>query len=563
MERFWSVSRRAFLLGAGATAVAARAFGRGHAMRRIAPNRASEAFDPDVELDLICKRGETPILAGAPTRVWRYVGNLIKGPANALTAAPDAYLGPLLRFSKGQKVRIRLRNELPEETITHWHGLHVPMLMDGHPTAAIDPGETYVYEFEIRNRAGMYFYHPHTHEKTATQVYRGLAGAIIVEDEEERALGLPSGEFEIPLVIQDRSFDDDNQLAYGGDMHTSMFGFYGDRVLVNGRCDFSLDVASRAYRLRILNGSNARIYKLCWDDRTPLTVIGVDGGLLERAETRPYVMLAPAERVDLLVDFSGRPQGAKLTMLSGAFYGLIPPMAQRMMGSDLAMGEEFPLFTAQVTKASSDSWKLPKKLSTIRRFRQEDIANLDNPIPIAITMAHMAMLLNGRPYDHDDIEPRERIPVDTTQLIEIFHERGGMGMGMGMGGMGDMGMAGMGRMEMMGGGGMMRGRMGGMGMERGMGRGMGMMGMMSMAHPIHLHGQQFEIIERRFEGDEDAYASIRDGFIDSGLKDTVLVAPGERLRIVKPFGDFKGRFMYHCHNLEHEDAGMMREFSVE
>jgi FtsP/CotA-like multicopper oxidase with cupredoxin domain len=556
MKRFARWSRRAFLLGAGATAVAARAYGQGHAMRRIAPNRASEAFNPDVELELICKRDKAPILAGAPTRVWRYVGNLIKGPPNALTALPDTYLGPTLRFVKGQKVRIRLRNELPEETITHWHGLHVPMLMDGHPTAAIDPGETYVYEFEIRNRAGMYFYHPHTHEATATQVYRGLAGAIIVEDEEERALGLPSGEFEIPLVIQDRSFDDDNQLAYGGDMHTSMFGFYGDRVLVNGRRDFTLDVASRPYRLRILNGSNARIYKLCWDDHTPLTVIGVDGGLLEKAETRPYVMLAPAERVDLLVDFSGRPQGSKLTMLSGEFDGLIPPMAQRMMGSDLAIGEEFPLFTARVTKTASDSWKLPERLSTIRRFRKEDIANLDNPIPIAITMAHMAMFLNGRPYDHDDIQPRERIPVDTTQLIEIFHKHGGMGMG------------GMGRMEMMGGmgmmgrgmmgGGMMRGRMGGMGMG-----GMGMMGMMSMAHPIHLHGQPFEIIERSFEGDEDAYASIRDGFIDGGLKDTVLVAPGERLRIVKPFGDFKGRFMYHCHNLEHEDAGMMREFSVE
>ncbi|PWB88414.1 bilirubin oxidase, partial [Methylocystis sp. MitZ-2018] len=128
---------------------------------------------------------------------------------------------------------------------------------------------------------------------------------------------------------------------------------------------------------------------------------------------------------------------------------------------------------------------------------------------------------------------------------------------MGMGGMQGRGMMGGGMMR----GGMMRGRMGGMGMG-GMG-GMGMMGMMSMAHPIHLHGQPFEIIERRFEGDEDAYASIRDGLIDSGLKDTVLVSPGERLRIIKPFGDFKGRFMYHCHNLEHEDAGMMREFSVE
>ncbi|MEF3366995.1 multicopper oxidase family protein [Methylocystis sp. 9N] len=555
MQRLAQLSRRGFLLGAAAVAAPWRAYGEGHAMGRIAPNQASESFNPDVEIELVCKRDQAQILSGKPTKVWRYAGNLLKGPPNALTASVEGYLGPLMRFVKGQKIRIRLRNDLPEETITHWHGLHVPMLMDGHPMAAIDPGQTYVYEFEMRNRASMYFYHPHTHEATATQVYRGLAGAIIVEDEEERALGLPAGEFEIPLIIQDRSFDDDNRLAYGGDMHTSMFGFYGDRILVNGRPDLRLEVASRAYRLRLLNGSNARIYKLCWDDGTPLTVIGVDGGLLEKPETRPYVMLGPAERVDLFVDFSGRAVGSTLVMRSGRFYGMIPPMAQRMMGSELMVGDDYPLFTARVTRATSDSPKLPEKLSTIRRRRQEEIANPNDPIPIAITMAHMAMLLNGRSYDHEDIQPRERIPVDTAQLIEIFHEHGQMGMGgMGMGG------AGMGRM------GMMRGHMGGgMGMMGGgMGGGMGMMAMMSMAHPIHLHGQPFEIVGRAFDdGDAEAYASIREGFIDSGLKDTVLVAPGERVRIVKPFDDFKGRFMYHCHNLEHEDAGMMREFLVE
>ncbi len=523
MQRLAQLSRRGFLLGAAAAAAPWRAYGEGHAMGRIAPNRASESFNPDVEIELVCKRDQAQILSGKPTKVWRYAGNLIKGPPNALTVSPESYLGPLMRFVKGQKIRIRLRNDLPEETIAHWHGLHVPMLMDGHPMAAIDPGETYVYEFEMRNRASMNFYHPHTHEATATQVYRGLAGAIIVEDEEERALGLPSGEFEIPLVLQDRSFDDDNQLAYGDDMHTSMFGFYGDRILVNGRPNLKLEVASRAYRLRLLNASNARTYKLCWDDGTPLTVIGVDGGLLEKPETRPYVMLSPAERVDLFVDFSGRAVGSKLTMRSGRFYGMIPPMAQRMMGSALMVGDEYPLFAATVTRAMSDSPKLPEKLSTIKRYRSEEIANTKDPIPIAITMAHMSMLLNGRPYGHDDIQPRERIPVDTVQLIEIFHERGHMGMG-----------------------------------------GMGMMGMMSMAHPIHLHGQPFEIVGRTFEGgDDEAYASVREGVVDSGLKDTVLVAPGERVRIVKPFSDFKGRFMYHCHNLEHEDAGMMREFSVE
>ena len=208
-------------------------------MRKIAPNWASPNFNPDVDMELTCRPSEVPILDGRATGVWRYAANLLKGPENTLTTLPDSYLGPLMRFQKGQKIRIRLRNGLPEPTITHWHGLHVPVLMDGHPMYAIDPGETFVYEFEMRNRAGLYFYHPHTHEATATQVYRGLAGAIIVNDDEERALELPSGEFEIPIILQDRSFNDDNQLVYGGGMHAQMVGFQGDHVLVNGRPDYA------------------------------------------------------------------------------------------------------------------------------------------------------------------------------------------------------------------------------------------------------------------------------------------------------------------------------------
>jgi FtsP/CotA-like multicopper oxidase with cupredoxin domain len=543
------LTRRGFLMSTAALAAPALAFGEG--MPHSAPRTASESFNPDVDIELLCQRASVQILDGSPTAVWRYSGALLKGPANTLSVLPESHLGPLMRFVKGQKIRIRLRNELPEATITHWHGLHVPMEMDGHPMAAIEPGQTYVYEFEMRNRAAFNFYHPHTHEATATQVYRGLAGGIIVEDEEERALGLPSGEFEIPLVLQDRSFDDGNQLAYGGGMHRDMFGFYGQRILVNGRPDFRLEVASRAYRLRILNGSNARVYKLCWDDRTPLTVIGVDGGLLEKPETRPYVMLAPAERVDLWVDFSGRAIGSKLVMRSGAFDGLVPPMAQRMMGGGLIVGDDYPLFAVTVSRVTSESPKLPEKLSTIRHYRMEEIANRDNPRPIALSMGHMQATLNGRAYAPDDVMDIERVPVDTVQLFEVFHAHGGgMGTGMGMG----MGM-GMNR----GGMGMGPGMMGG-GM---MGGGMGMMGM-DMAHPVHLHGQPFEVLGRAYAGDDpEAYATIRDGLIDSGLKDTILVTHGERVRIAKPFGDFKGRFMYHCHILEHEDMGMMREFSVE
>ena len=124
----------------------------------------------------------------------------------------------------------------------------------------------------------MSIYHPHPHTMTASQVYHGLAGAILVNDQEEQKLGLPNGEYEIPLVIQDRRFDDNNQLVYASHMRDRMMGFYGDRILINGRPDFNLDVASRAYRFRILNGSTARIYKLAWDDNSPITVIGTDGG---------------------------------------------------------------------------------------------------------------------------------------------------------------------------------------------------------------------------------------------------------------------------------------------
>jgi hypothetical protein len=186
----------------------------------------------------------------------------------------------------------------------------------------------------------------------------------------------------------------------------------------------------------------------------------------------------------------------------------------------------------------------------------------------------MKMVLNGRPYAYNDIQPNERIPVDTVQLMEIFHahggghggtakpdmQHGGEESGHKKGGMRMRGMnhedGGMG-MGMRRGGGPGGHKMGGM-----MGGGMGMM--MSMAHPIHLHGQYFQILDRSLDGPESkGYASVKEGFIEGGWKDTVLVMPGERVRIIKPFQDFKGLFMFHCHNLEHEDMGMMRDFSVE
>ncbi|BBA36785.1 blue copper oxidase CueO [Methylocaldum marinum] len=565
-------SRRRFLFQTGAGVLAAASLPAWlramemHGMPKLAPNRASPDFKPDVEIELAARQGAISIPPGQLTRVQHYTGKLLSGPKDTLTELPSSYLGPLIRLHKGQKVRIHLRNDLMEPSITHWHGLHVPALMDGHPMYIIDPGETFVYEFEVINRASLYFYHPHPHEITARQVYYGLAGGLIVNDEEEARLELPSGEYEIPVVLQDRRFNAQNQLIYGPHMHDRMMGFYGDRILVNGLPNAEFEVASRAYRLRFLNGSNARIYKLGWSDGTPVTVIGVDGGLLESPETFPYVMLAPGERLDVWADFSGRPKGSELTMRSLPFSGVLPMMAEHMMGRGgrrgmgggmmggmgmmgamgLPVGSDYPLFKIRVTRETGESPRLPSRLAKFDRYTLDDVANPGKPVPIAISESPMAMLLNGRSYAFNDIQPFERIPIDTVQLMEIFHTHGGHGM----------------RGRMMG---MMGGRGSG---DQSEGQGMGMMGgmgmMFSMAHPIHLHGDQFQVISRTVSGQRaDGYATVKEGLVSSGWKDTVLVMPGETVRMIKPFHHFRGVFMYHCHNLEHEDMGMMRDFLIE
>ncbi len=502
-------------------------------MPKLAPTKASPNFYPDVEIDLFAKPASIPILDGSKTSVLQYTAKLIKGSKDTITEIPNSFLPPVIRLQKGQKVRINFHNGLSVSTVTHWHGLHVPQIMDGHPMYSIDSSEVRVYEFEVVNRASMNIYHSHQHGATAKQFYFGLGGAMIVNDQEEAALDLPSGEFEIPLVIQDKQFDSDNQLVYSSMMPNKMMGYIGDKILVNGFSNFKLNVASRAYRFRVMNGSTSRIYKLAWEDGMPITVIGVDGGLLEQPEIKPYVMLAPGERLDVWADFSGRNEGAELTLKSLAFAGVLPKMAEMRHGKGaLSVGSEYPIFTIRVTKKVSETHKLPMQLSKFKHHEISDTANQNNPLPIGISEAPMSMLLNGRAYEFNNPLPFERVKLGSTQLIEIFHAHG--------------------EMKHENGGEMQRGgRMGG-----------GMMDL-SMAHPIHLHGQSFEIVSRSFSGDSTAYDTVREGFINSGLKDTVLIMPMERIKIIKPFHDFKGLFLYHCHNLEHEDMGMMREFSVE
>ncbi|MCX7077273.1 MAG: multicopper oxidase domain-containing protein, partial [Methylococcales bacterium] len=357
---------------------------------KLTPNKSNPNFHPDVELDLVCKPIEISILKGAATKVLHYQATLIKGPKDTVVDIPHSYLGSMIRLQKGQKVRINFHNALSQSSVVHWHGLHVPQVMDGHPQYAIESGETLVYEFEVLNRANMNMYHPHPHGATAKQVYFGLAGAVIVNDDEEAALDLPSGGYEIPLVIQDKQFDSDNQLVYSPNRHQRMTGVTGETILVNGQANFHLEVESRAYRLRVMNGSTSRIYKLAWDDGMPMTIIGVDGGLLEQPEVKPYVMLAPGERLDVWADFSARNEGSQLTLKSLAFSGVMPKMAMGMNRSSLAVGSEYPICTIKVTRKVSESHKLPTKLAKIHRYGIHETANPNNPLPISISESPMS-----------------------------------------------------------------------------------------------------------------------------------------------------------------------------
>ena len=526
---------------------------------------AERAGEPDASIDvhmeLRAVQEEVALRPGAPTRVWRYRGKVLSGDASTLEASDATYLGPIIRVRRGQRVRIDLVNELPEPTIVHWHGLHVPDTMDGHPRFAIAPGQRYVYQFTVLNRAGSYWFHPHPHGRTGAQVYFGLAGLFLVSDDEEAALGLPSGRYDIPLVLQDRNFDDNNQFIYlgsgltgsastdsldrppmmgdgtmgsgmmgggmmgggsmmrggMGSMMARMMGVLGDDILVNGRSEASLSVERRPYRLRVLNGSNTRTYKVAWHDRSPLIVIGTDGGLLAAPVRRDYVMLAPAERLDLWVDFARWPAGSELSLQSLAFEGGMNTGGMMMGRGSLPDGAPFQVLALRVEGGPPDSREAapPPRLSEVPPPDPRVAANFDRPKIFELTMGMMAWGINGQSFEMLEANPYETVKLGTHELWEFRNDAAS-----------------------------------------------GMMGM-AMPHSMHVHGVQFRVVERSVSGrfaryDERAEA----GFVDEGWKDTVLVMPGERVRILVRFADYPGLFLYHCHMLEHEDGGMMRNYRV-
>ena len=532
------------------------------------------AADPDVHIELTASEAKISLRPGKPTRVWRYTGKLLRGDPSVLQAAPDSYLGPIIRVRRGQRVRIDFVNELPESTIINFHGLHVPAAMDGHPRDVIASGKRFRYDFTILNRAGSYFYHPHPAGRTGKEVYFGLGGLFLVNDEEEAALGLPSGAQDLPLAIQDRSFDSDNQFVYlsqrvrepnerspegdrmtdgsgmddvmgggtmmgrgkmgggmmghgmmGGAMMAGIMGVFGDQILVNGRPHASLEVEARPYRLRLYNVSNSRIYKLAWSDDTPLTAIANDGGLLAEPLQRDYITLAPAERADIWVDFAHWPVGAELALQSLAFEGTIG-MAGMMGGNGITRdmmgrmtstnalpdGAPFSVLRLRIRKsASTHTAVLPSRLSRISPPNPRLAVNSTHPKVFNDTMRAMRWGINGKSFEMLGVTRLETVKLGTYEIWEFRNDSPAM-----------------------------------------------------MAHAMHVLGRQFRVLDRSIDPDfAHARDTVKAGYLDEGWKDTVLVMPGERVRILLHFADFPGLFIYQCHMLEHADHGLMRNYLIQ
>jgi len=488
-------------------------------LKRVSLPLQMEPFVPDAEISITAVEKYVQILSGAPTRVWSYEGQVLSGSGVTVQSIPGSYLGPIIRAKSGTKLRIYFHNQLPEDSVVHPHGPRVPEAADGHPMQAIGPGMTKVYEFQIIDRAGPYWFHPHPHMRTAEQVVMGMAGLLSIWDDDE-ALAVPgasTGANDIPVVIQDRNFDGSNQILYNPN---NMWGYLGNRILVNGKPNTVFSLEPRAYRLRILNGSNARTYKLAWSNNMPMQVIGTDGGLLPAVASRPYVMVMPGERIDIWADFTALAR--KQVILRSLSFD---PMGGMMggsgmggggggmggggsggMGSGLPMGSAFDTLTVNVGRRAGTRPVLGPLAPLSVRYDASNVPNYASPRPFTLDMRMMTWTINGRVFEMMQVAEDEMVHVHETMAWEWINNT-------------------------------------------------------PIPHPMHMHNVQFQVVER-IAPVTGSYLTINQGLVDTGWKDTVLVWPGESVKIAMTFGPHTGMYMYHCHILEHEDMTMMRNYMI-
>jgi spore coat protein A, manganese oxidase len=475
------------------------------------PARSDDDAD---HYEITQKVAKAEILPGLKTELWAYEGS---------------FPGPTIESRSGRVTIVRQINKLPVPVSTHLHGGRTPPSSDGFPTDLILPRHrsseehsphahhgnsdrppdrplgnkagwsfhrgSKDYFYPLEQRAATLWYHDHRMDFSGPQLYRGLAGFLIIGDKEEAALPLPKDDKDVPLMICDRAFDDDGSFIYPsldpslqdkpGVKEHYMEGVLGDAILVNGVPWPFMEVSNTRYRFRILNASNARRYRLALEpersDGLPFVQVGSDGGLLGSPISHRTLTIAPAERFDVVIDFSKYPVGTKVTLKNR-----------------LGLGTTSRVMRFHVVRKEKEQSTVPKHLSDMSAFEALGESSPRHTRKFYFTQdlhnGQVVWTINGKVFDPTRIDVRPKL--GSTEIWEFTTD---------------------------------------------------------LHHPIHLHLVQFKVVSRNGK---------RPLPKDAGWKDTVDVLPGQVVRVISRFDGYRGRYVFHCHNLEHEDMMMMANFGV-
>ncbi len=464
--------------------------------------------------DLTAGTGTTTLLPGTTTPTWGFNGT---------------YLGPTIRVSRGDRIQLRVHNHLPAMTTLHSHGMHLPAIDDGGPHQMIPPGATWTPAWTIDQPATTLWYHPHPMGQTADQTYRGLAGLIIIDDPDSRALPLPAryGVNDIPVIIQDKNFNADGSLNFG-DAPTSFDPErLGSTILINGTYSPHFTVGDQRVRFRLLNASDARIYNVGFADGRTFDLIASDEGLVERPVPLQRIPLAPAERAEIVATF--RP-GEQVMLHSfapdldignpgngggfggggtggggggtggggggtggggGRGFGGGGGSGSSVEGNLNGGGQSFDLLQISAAATLRPSPALPARLATLPP------ADPATAVRTRTFQLDQADAINGQQMNMNVVNV-----VALANTSEIWEVTG------------------------------------------------------FLPHDFHIHGVSFRVID---------YAGGAPPPQIAGWKDTVYVPPFQTVRLLVPFGKYTDPhhpYMYHCHIMQHEDDGMMGQFVV-
>jgi FtsP/CotA-like multicopper oxidase with cupredoxin domain len=341
-------------------------------------------------------KNRVELLPGLRTEVWGYNG---------------LFPGPTIRARSGRRAVVRQTNALPEPVSVHLHGGVQRPESDGYPTDAIPPGGTKEYDYANARRGATLFYHDHAMDLTGPHVYMGLSGMYVLEDEVEGRLPLPTGDFDVPLIIQDRSFRPDGSFAFRPHDPSNVFAEFGTTILVNGVPWPRFPVAARRYRFRILNASASSSYGLALSNGQPLIQIATDGGLLDRPVPLSALTLASAERADVVVDFGALPPGTTVDLLN-----------------TLGGGDQDRIMRFEVTRPASDDSQVPDTLAPLERLSEaqaegtRDFVFAPTPQP---RFPPFRWTINGRLFDPAEVAAR--VPLERVEIWRFDNRTLGLG----------------------------------------------------------------------------------------------------------------------------------------